>query len=171
VPDLLTVSKALGNGFPVAALLGRRKVMQVAAGMHYSATFHGDAPAMAAALTVLQVVDATSAQEHVFQLGKRLIDGLNEVCHAERMPAEAYAEPLAPMPFFHFLHPDADVNARLIRTFYREVLARGVLLHPRHMWFLSAAHTAADIDFTIAVAREGLRAARFELPGSFIAGM
>jgi glutamate-1-semialdehyde aminotransferase len=164
VPDLITVSKALGNGFPVAALLGRRKVMQVAAGMHYSATFHGDAPAMAAALAVLQIAEATQAQEHVFRLGKRLIDGLNEVCRQEGMPAEAYAEPLAPMPFFHFIHPDADVNAKLVRAFYREVLARGVLLHPRHMWFLSAAHTVADVDFTIAVAREGLRVARLELP-------
>jgi glutamate-1-semialdehyde 2,1-aminomutase len=65
VPDLTTVSKALGNGFAVAALLGRRDVMQAAAGMHCSATFHGDSAAMAAALETLRIVDACEVQAHV----------------------------------------------------------------------------------------------------------
>lgn len=50
VPDMLTVSKALGNGWPVAATLGSRQVMEVAAGMHYSATFHSETAASSAAV-------------------------------------------------------------------------------------------------------------------------
>ena len=58
------------------------------------------------------------------------------------------------MPFLAFEHPDAAVNQALRATFYEEVLARGVLLHPRHLWFLSAAHSEADVDRALAVADE-----------------
>ncbi|MFO0576393.1 MAG: aminotransferase class III-fold pyridoxal phosphate-dependent enzyme [Polyangia bacterium] len=163
VPDLITVSKALGNGFAVAALLGRRDVMQHGAGLHYSATFHGDTAAMAAARKTLSIIDACAVQAHVHALGQRLIDGLNELVRAHGVPAEAYGEPLPPMPFFRFRHEDPEVNARLTRCFYTEVLARGVLLHPRHMWFISLAHTPGDIEHTLAVADEALQVARREL--------
>jgi glutamate-1-semialdehyde aminotransferase len=49
-PDLTTVSKALGNGWPIGAVVGPRAVMDSAAALRLSATYHGDAGAMAAAL-------------------------------------------------------------------------------------------------------------------------
>lgn len=159
VPDLITVSKALGNGFPVAALLGRREVMQAGDGMHYSATFHGDTAAMAAARKTLEIIDQEGAQAHVDRLGQRLIDGLNALVRAFGVPAQAYGEPLPAMPSFRFVHPNQQVNTRLARTFYQEVLARGVLLHPRHMWFISLAHTPADIEQTLEVCRQALQLA------------
>jgi glutamate-1-semialdehyde 2,1-aminomutase len=157
VPDLLTVSKALGNGWPIAATLGRREVMEVAAGMHYSATFHGETSAMAAALETIRIVSEEHVQQRVHDLGQRLIDGLNAVVRSCSVSAEAYAEPLPAMPFFKFTEPDTELNAELTRTFYREVLALGSLLHPRHLWFLSAAHTEADVDHTIEASRVALR--------------
>jgi glutamate-1-semialdehyde 2,1-aminomutase len=159
VPDLLTVSKALGNGWPIAATLGRREVMEVAAGMHYSATFHGETSAIAAALATIRIVRDEHVQQRVHDLGRRLIDGLNAVVAASHVSANAYAEPLPAMPFFKFTEPDAELNAELTRTFYREVLALGSLLHPRHLWFLSAAHTEEDVDQTIEASRVALRKA------------
>jgi glutamate-1-semialdehyde 2,1-aminomutase len=157
VPDLTTLSKALGNGFAVAALLGRRDVMQAAAGMHCSATFHGDTAGMAAALQTLQIVDSCGVQAHVMRLGQILIDGLNETASAAGLPARAYGEPLAPMPFFKFTSPDPALNQAFENTFYSEMLARGVLLHPRHMWFISFAHTVAHIERAIDAASVALR--------------
>ena len=160
VPDLITVSKALGNGFAVAALLGREEVMRFGAGMHYSATFHGDTAAMAAAHKTLELIDRHDVQAHVHALGEQLITGLNERSRALGIPAEAYGEPLPPMPFFRFTHPDPRVNERLTETFYREVLARGVLLHPRHLWFISYAHKETHIEETLRVAGAALDVAR-----------
>lgn len=157
VPDLLTVSKALGNGWPVAVTLGRREVMQAAEGMHYSGTFHGETAAMAAALETVRVVEAEGVQQHVERLGQRLIDGLNTLVANAKVSGRAYAEPLPAMPFFKFTEPDAQLNALLTRCFYREVLAEGSLLHPRHLWFLSAAHTADDVDATLATCRAALQ--------------
>jgi glutamate-1-semialdehyde 2,1-aminomutase len=157
VPDLLTVSKALGNGWPIAATVGRRDVMEVAAGMHYSATFHGETSAIAAALATIRIVREERVQQRVHDLGQRLIDGLNALVAASSVSALAYAEPLPAMPFFKFTEPDAELNAELTRTFYREVLALGSLLHPRHLWFLSAAHTEADVDQTLEASGSALR--------------
>jgi len=159
VPDLLTVSKALGNGWPVAALLGTREVMRAGAGMHYSATFHGDTAAMAAALRTLQLVRAEGVQARIERLGQMLIDGLNDLAAELDAPAVAYGEPLAAMPFFRFTHPRPEMNATLTRSFYREILARGILLHPRHMWFVSNAHRDDDIALTLDAARASLKLA------------
>jgi len=159
VPDLLTISKALGNGWPVAAVLGRSEVLQVAAGMHYSATFHGDTAAMAAALATLSLIRSLDVQAHVFRLGQALIDVLNALARELSLPAHAFGEPLPPMPFFRFIDPDPVRNAALTRCFFREVLARGVLLHPRHLWFLSAAHTDEDIARTLEAARQAMKVA------------
>jgi glutamate-1-semialdehyde 2,1-aminomutase len=156
-PDLITVSKALGNGWPIAATLGRRDVMEVAAGMHYSATFHGETSAIAAALATIRIVREERVQQRVEDLGQRLIDGLNSIVSASNVSAVAYAEPLPAMPFFKFTEPDTELNAELTRTFYREVLALGSLLHPRHLWFLSGAHTEADVDQTLEASRIALR--------------
>jgi glutamate-1-semialdehyde 2,1-aminomutase len=163
VPDMLTLSKALGNGFPVAALLGRREVMQTAAGVHYSATFHGDTAAMAAALTCIRMIEQNEVQAHVHALGALLIDGLNEIVRELHVPAQAYPEPLPAMPFFRFCSADSELNKALSATFYREVLARGILLHPRHMWFLSWAHTKADVLQTLEAARAALKATKLQL--------
>jgi glutamate-1-semialdehyde aminotransferase len=163
VPDVITVSKALGNGWPVAAVLGRRAVMEHGAGMHLSGTFHGDTAAMAAALKTLEVVDRTAAADHVDRLGARLIAGLQASADAHGLPAAAFGEPLPAMPFLRFTHPDGEANARVVRTFYREVLARGVLLHPRHMWFVSLAHTDEDVARTLAVADEAMAIAAGEM--------
>jgi glutamate-1-semialdehyde 2,1-aminomutase len=157
VPDMITVSKALGNGYPVAATLGTRQVMQAGAGMHYSATFHGETTAMAAALTTLRLCEQEAVPAHVEALGQRLIDGLNEMVSQLGVSGIAFGEPLPAMPFFKLTEPDAAINQRLTQAFYREALAGGHLLHPRHLWFLSGAHSEADVDATLATCRAALK--------------
>jgi glutamate-1-semialdehyde aminotransferase len=163
-PDLICVSKALSSGFPIAAVLGPRDVMRAGSGMHYSATFHGETTAMAAALATLRAIADTGMQAHADKLGRRLIDGLNAIARDCDLPAEAYGEPLPAMPFLRFTHPDRQRNEALSASFYSEVIARGILLHPRHMWFLSAAHTQRDVDQTLDIARAAMRVARAVRP-------
>ncbi|HET7541969.1 MAG TPA: aminotransferase class III-fold pyridoxal phosphate-dependent enzyme [Polyangiaceae bacterium] len=165
VPDLTALSKALGNGWPIAAVLGKREVMQVAAGMHLSATYHGDTAAMAAAMATLDFVQQHPVAEHVWAMGERLIAGLNESAARHGIVALAFGEPLPPMPFLKFLYSDPACNDRVMARFYREVLAQGVLLHPRHLWFVSYAHSAGDIERTLSVADAAFRAARAEVNG------
>jgi len=150
-PDLTTVSKALGNGWPIAAVLGTRAVMESAAGLHLSATYHGDTASMAASMATLAIVDRDRVVDHLWELGSRLIEGLRAAATRHRVPADAYGEPTPAMPFLRFTHPDAGTNDAIRATFYQHVLAHGLLLHPRHLWFISAAHTPAEIDRTLDV--------------------
>lgn len=159
-PDLTTVSKGLSNGWPVAAVLGRRDVMSTAAGMHLSATYHGDTAAMAAALATLRIVEERRVAGHVWALGQRLIEGLNAIARDLHVPALSYGEPFPSMPFLRFDHPHPETNDALRTAFYEAMLERGVLLHPRHMWFISFAHRAADIDITLEHARSAMKVAR-----------
>ena len=159
-PDLTTVSKGLSNGWPVAAVVGRRDVMSSAAGMHLSATYHGDTAAMAAALATLRIVEERGVADHVWALGQRLIDGLNAIARDLDVPAVSIGEPFPPMPFLQFDHPRPENNDALRTAFYEAMFERGVLLHPRHMWFISFAHQAADIDTTLEHARSAMKVAR-----------
>ena len=161
-PDMTTLSKALGNGWPVAAVVGSRAVMRAAAGLHLSATYHGETASMAAALATLDFVDAHPVAEHVWSLGARLIEGLNTAAARHQVPAVAFGEPLPPMPFLKFVAADPAQNERLKERFYSVMLANGVLLHPRHLWFVSYAHTAEDVEKTLAIADRAFEIASAE---------
>ncbi|WP_425258887.1 aminotransferase class III-fold pyridoxal phosphate-dependent enzyme [Rubrivivax sp. RP6-9] len=162
-PDITTVSKGLSNGWPIAAVLGRRDVMRSAAGMHLSATYHGDTAAMAAALATLRIVEERHVADHVWALGQRLIDGLNAITHELEIPAVSHGEPFPPMPFLWFRHPHPQKNEALRTAFFDAMLERGVLLHPRHMWFISHAHQGTDIDTTLEHAHSAMRIAREQI--------
>lgn len=112
---------------------------------------------------MLDFVEREPVAEHVWRLGARLIGGLNESAARQGIPAVAFGEPLPPMPFLQFNAPDSNLNERLKSTFYRQVLKNGVLLHPRHLWFVSYAHTEQDIDRTLAVADDAFRLTRAAL--------
>jgi glutamate-1-semialdehyde aminotransferase len=157
-PDLTTVSKALGNGWPIAAVLGRREVMEHAAGLHCSATYHGDATAMSAALRTLELIEERGVLEHVWVQGERLIAGLQAAAERHGLPMRAFGEPLPPMPMLRVTLADAVARDRIAHAFFGEMLARGVLLHPRHLWFVSHAHRAQDIDATLERADEAMAA-------------
>lgn len=133
-------------------MVGAREVLRHGAEMHMSATYHGETAGIAAAMATLDILDREDVTGHVWRLGERLIDGLNAAARAHGLPAEAYGEPLPPMPFMRFTHPDPATNDRLRKRFYTEVIRAGVLLHPRHLWFISHAHRAEDIEHTLAVA-------------------
>lgn len=160
VPDMTTLSKALGNGWPVAAVVGRREVMRHGAELHMSATYHGETSGIAAALATLDVLDRSAVTDHVWRLGERLLAGLQRAADRHGVPALAYGEPLPPMPFLRFTHPDPATRDATAATFYTEMLQRGILLHPRHLWFISAAHSDDDIERTLAAADAAMAAVR-----------
>jgi glutamate-1-semialdehyde 2,1-aminomutase len=158
-PDLTTVSKAMSNGWPVAAVVGRRDVMLAAEGLHLSATYHGDTAAIAAALKTMEILAREPILPRLWSLGERLLAGLAEAAARHGIAVSAYGEPYPPMPFLAFTDPDVPTRDTQRRAFYTHVLARGQLLHPRHLWFISAAHGEKELEETLAVAAEGFAVA------------
>lgn len=143
--DLATYSKAMANGYVISAVTGRRDVMQGLAQTHMSSTFYANPAEMAAALATIDILEAERVPEHLWTLGRRFQEGLRRVITDSGLPAEVVGYAVAPFLLFD------DRDTAVKTAFYSAAVANGVLLHPNHQWYLSAAHTEDDVDMSLAV--------------------
>ena len=140
-PDLSCYCKALGNGHPIAAALGREALRDAARRVFFTGSYWTSAVPMAAALACLRELEASAAIEHMAHLGTHLRTGLERQGAAHGLAVRVTGPPA--IPFMTFVD-DAGSFMRS-RVFAAACAARGVYLHPHHNWFLSAALTETDV--------------------------
>ena len=166
--DLTTLGKIIGGGVPVAAYGGRAELMSHVAPLgpvYQAGTLAGNPLAMRAGIAALKQLREPALYERMVQLAHRLVSGLREELAAAGVPAQVNAMGslatvfFAPGPVRNYSDAKRSDTKRYAR-FFREMLARGILLAPSQFEaaFLSAAHTSTDIDRTLAAARESLQA-------------
>jgi len=153
-PDLLCYSKAIANGYALSALLGSEPLRTAAKAVFVTGTFFLQAVPIAAALATLGELSATDAIDHMEAMGRRLCDGLAERAAAAGFDVTLSGPPAIPYMTFAADEGGFDRN----RVFCGAAARRGVLFHPHHNWFLSAAHTSDDIDEALAVSEEAFAA-------------
>ena len=158
IPDLTTVSKAMANGYPISAVVGKREVMQEAAKTRLSATFFVNSFPMVAALATINELKKKNGIQYMWTSGKRLMQGLTEIVEEEGVEAEVIGVP--PLPMLKFTDKNESMREKLKNAFYTETTKRGILFHPNHCWFLSLAHTGEDLDKTLDVSRESMKIAK-----------
>ncbi len=146
-PDLSCYCKAIANGYPLAACVGRDALRQAAQEVFFTGSYFTSAVPMAAALACLRELAATDGIERMARLGSRLCAGLEEAGHRRDLEVVTSGPPA--LPFMSFR---GDPGQSLNRQFCGAAAERGVYFHPHHNWFLSAAHSEADIDRTLEVA-------------------
>jgi glutamate-1-semialdehyde aminotransferase len=144
VPDLACIGKALGNGFPISAVVGRRDIMAVFDEVFFSFTYGGDAVALAVAKAVLQRLRDGQAIEHLWRQGARLRDGYNELAQAAGVEQHTDCHGLAPRTVMSFRDADGAESLALKSIFQQEVLRRGVLSAGYHNVML--AHSDDDVE-------------------------
>ena len=76
VPDVVTLAKGLGGGFPIGAVIGLGRAADLLQPGNHGTTFGGNPVACAAALAVLDTIEADGLLEHVTVLGQKIRDGL-----------------------------------------------------------------------------------------------
>jgi glutamate-1-semialdehyde 2,1-aminomutase len=168
-PDLTCLGKIIGGGLPVGAYGGRADLMELVspAGPVYQAgTLSGNPLAMTAGLWCLKNL-SPKLYRSLATLGARLAAGLADAArgHGVALQVNAFGSILTPFftdrPVRDFASATSASTEHYAR-FFRGMLARGIYPPPSQFeaWFLSAAHTAKDIDLTIRAAREAMR----ELP-------
>ncbi len=158
VPDLTAISKAMANGYPISAVVGKREIMQAAAKTRFSATFFVNSFPMVAALATINELEKRDGIRYMWALGKRLMQGLTEIMEEEGVEAQVVGVP--PLPMLRFTDKDEKMREGLKAAFFSETTQRGVLFHPNHHWFLSLAHTEQDINRTLEVSRKSLKIAK-----------
>jgi glutamate-1-semialdehyde 2,1-aminomutase len=157
-PDLSAWSKAIGNGYPIAAILGSAPFTDAASRIFVTGSFWFQAVPMAAAVATITAIREEDAVAAMHRTGSMLQEGI------ERQAAEAGVRismtgPPA-MPNLRF--PD-DADLAKGKTFCGTVAEHGVIIHPRHNWFLSAAHTDRDIERGLDATWAGFQAVRDQL--------
>lgn len=152
-PDLSAWSKAIANGYPLAAVLGSDKFRDGAASIFVTGSFWFSAVAMAAAIATIGSLRAEGAIEAMERTGAALRAGICDQAAAHGLRI-SYTGP-APMPYLTFAD---DHGHRMASTFAAAALREGLFLHPRHNWFVSAAMTDADLAKALAATDEAFAA-------------
>jgi glutamate-1-semialdehyde 2,1-aminomutase len=152
-PDLSAWSKAIGNGYPLAAVTGREWLRKAAEKVFVTGSFWCGASAMAAGMATLTVLRRGGVVEHLRAMGTRLRSGIDALAarHGVRLRQSGPVQ----MPLILF---DDDADFRKAFLFCQTVLAKGVYFHPRHNMFLCAAHGEAEIDEALQAVDAGLAA-------------
>ena len=149
-PDLAAYSKAIANGWPLAAIAGANSARDGAEKIFTTGSFWYGAAAMAAGLATVRILRDTDALAHTAAMGARLRTGLDQAAarHGFRLRQTGPAQ----MPM---VLVDGDQDLRIGSALCLAALRHGIFLHPRHNMFLCAAHGPSEIDRAI----EGVDAA------------
>lgn len=163
-PDLSVFAKGLGGGFPVAAMGGRRDVMSLVdqGRVSMAGTYTANGIAIAAANATLDTLARPGFYENLDAVSDRLRLGLEDVLQDARLPAHVVG--LGPLmqvwfsekPIRNYREAERHADQALFDRWWRGMLSRGVLFHPGayENLFVSAAHSAEDVDATLDAARD-----------------
>jgi glutamate-1-semialdehyde 2,1-aminomutase len=160
-PDICTLGKAIGGGFPLAAIAGRADIMA-----HFDkgavaedefllqiGTLSGNPIAAAAGLKTLEILKRPGAYERIFATGRALMDGYADILEVAGVDGRVVGEP----PMFDIVFTDREVKdyrsalgdaARMKRC--NELLRERGVLKGESKYYVSLAHTAEDIELTLA---------------------
>ncbi len=166
-PDLTTLGKVVGGGMPLGAFGGRREIVQCIAPLgpvYQAGTLSGNPVAVAAGRATLNLVQTPGFFEQLAARTAALTDGLSREAQAAGVSFSAksiggmfgiYFKARPPQSHAEVMTCDRDAFNR----FFHAMLEEGVYLAPSafEAGFVSAAHTAADIDQTVSAARRVFR--------------
>lgn len=165
-PDLTTLGKVIGGGLPVGAYGGRKDIMAMVAPagpMYQAGTLSGNPLAMTAGIKTLELLQKPGTYEYLEKITQKLSKGLLEV--AKETGHSVCGGSISAMfgMFFtggpvHNYEDAKKADTAKFGRFHRGMLERGVYLAPSQYeaGFTSLAHTNADIDRTLAIAKEVL---------------
>jgi glutamate-1-semialdehyde 2,1-aminomutase len=154
-PDLSAWSKAIGNGYPIAAILGSAPFSEAASRIFVTGSFWFQAVPMAAAVATITAIREEDAVAAMQRTGTKLQEGIERQAAEAGVRISMTGPPV--MPNLRF--PD-DGDLAKGKVFCGTVAEHGVIIHPRHNWFLSAAHTDHDIERALDATWAGFQAVR-----------
>jgi glutamate-1-semialdehyde 2,1-aminomutase len=144
-PDLSAWSKAIANGYALAAVLGNQRFQEGAGKIFVTGSFWFAGVAMAASIATLEALEKQDALTTITAMGERLRSGLAEQAQGHGLSIRQTGP--VQMPYLSFV---GDNDYAMNSLFAATAIRNGVYLHPRHNWFLSAAHSEQDIDTALA---------------------
>lgn len=168
-PDLVSLGKAMANGYPMAALAGRRDLMEwfntrPGGTVFFAGTYNGHAVGVSAALATLDLMEREPVHEHIFALGERMRRGLREI--HQRLGLRATVAGFGSVFLTYFMDGKIENYSDLMRNdtglfleYRRRLMQRGFFKIPMALKraHISYSHTEADIDNTLQAVEDVLK--------------
>ncbi|MDR2591729.1 MAG: aminotransferase class III-fold pyridoxal phosphate-dependent enzyme [Chitinispirillales bacterium] len=133
-PDIAVFAKGMSNGYPMAAVIGKKKYMDAAQDSFISSTYWTERIGPAAALATIDKMERDKVQEHLVKIGKIVQDGWNTI--AKKTGLSIHIGSIYPLSHFDFQDKDPLVLKTL---FIQEMLGRGYLA--TNSFYCCFAHT------------------------------
>lgn len=168
-PDLTTLGKAMANGFPIAAVAGKKEYMEryntkPGGDVWFAGTYNGHAVGTAASLATIEVMEKEPVHEHIFELGDRMRNGLKDIHN--RLGIETFVAGFGSVFTTYFMdfepknYDDLKENDEKLYVQYRqELIKRGIFKMPMNLKrnHISYSHTQEQIDETLEIAESVLK--------------
>jgi len=133
-PDIAVFAKGMSNGYPMAAIIGKKKFMDAAQDSFISSTYWTERIGPTAALATIQKMEQHKVQEHLINIGKIVQNGWNSI--AQKVGLSIHVGSIYPLSHFDF----QDKEPLVLKTlFTQEMLIRGYLA--LNSFYCSFAHT------------------------------
>lgn len=159
-PDMSTFGKAIGNGFSVSALAGRRDIMELGGLRHdkpkvflLSSTHGGETHELAASIATIKELRDKDVSAHMWRLGRQLQEGFNDLAKEFGLALSITMEGYPCSPYVVTKGPDGRISMEFRTLFLQETIARGVLMP----WIsISYSHTSTDVEQTLDASRHAM---------------
>jgi glutamate-1-semialdehyde 2,1-aminomutase len=168
-PDLTTMGKAMANGYPIAAVAGKREYMQrfntyPGGDVWFAGTYNGHAVGTAASIATLELMENEPVHEHIFRLGEKMRSGIRGI--HERLGIEAYVAGFGSVWTTYFMksepknYSDLQQNdAELYVDYRKKLIEKGIFKMPMNIKrnHISYSHTDQDVDTTLTIIESVLK--------------
>ncbi|MBW2217235.1 MAG: aminotransferase class III-fold pyridoxal phosphate-dependent enzyme, partial [Deltaproteobacteria bacterium] len=154
VPDLSCFGKAMANGMPVSAVVGKTDIMALFDEIFFSLTFGGEVASIAASLATIRALQHRNGIEHIWNMGRRLMDGYASIVKDLDMQGMTKMIGFPFWPEYVFTDKEGNPSREIQSLFQQEIVRRGILTRAGMM--LSVSHTEKEIDETLNVFSEAL---------------
>ncbi|MHA1979223.1 MAG: aminotransferase class III-fold pyridoxal phosphate-dependent enzyme [Candidatus Hodarchaeales archaeon] len=122
-PDIVVYGKAMANGYPMAVLVGRSEIMDIAQTSFISSTFWTERIGPTASIATIEKMKTHSVQKHLCKIGEQIVDGWNKLAQEHEIKLTTSGIP--PLGHFAFNHDDQSLPLRTLFT--QEMLKKGYL--------------------------------------------
>ncbi len=152
IPDLACFGKAMANGMPISAIVGRKEIMKLFERVFCSFTFSGETLSIVAALQTIEELINKNVIKHIWGEGKKLMEGLKDLIREKSIEHLLDIKGYPPRNVFLFKGGDEETSLRYKTLFQQECIKRGLLFTGAHN--LSFAHTQEVIEKTLSIYEE-----------------
>jgi len=158
-PDLSAFGKAMGNGYPISALVGKKEIMDVLVeDVFLSSTFFPNSLAQVASLKTIEILEREKVLDNINEKGIKFAHRIKESIEDIKIPATFSGEPW--MPYITFQRDSNNLYKKLREEFYRQLIRRKVFLQPYHHGYICFRHSNEDLDYAANMIDESLKACK-----------